>query len=76
MAAGDDSEIPGKSKHVQGSQTKEYRDSRDAMNVVFCIVIIQYPLFHLCIDLLEHKRLKNAQLRDLIWGGGGDQVLA
>lgn len=37
MAAGDDSEIPGKSKHVQGSQTKEYRDSRDAMNVVFFV---------------------------------------
>lgn len=52
MAAGDDSEIPGKSKHVQGSQSKEYRDSRDAMNVVFSVVIIQNLLFYLCIDLL------------------------
>lgn len=71
MAAGDDSEIPGKSKHVQGSQSKEYRDSRDAMNVVFSAVIIQNPLFYLCIDLLLHKRLKNDQLRDLITGRGG-----
>lgn len=76
MAAGDDSEIPGKSKHVQGSQSKEYRDSRDAMNVVFSVVIIQNPLFYLCIDIITQAAQKWSITRFNNGKGGGDQILA